>query len=110
MEKFNEKVATSNAQIYKMVMLEQIDDAISTYSELTTTPDKRVDRIKNWWLMEMLIKGFDTDNADISEGDSVVCINTKHTQDNVKASLAISWDELTNEEMELVKSQVKMFN
>lgn len=97
-------------KIYKMVMLEKTDDVISTCSELTATPNKRVADIKEIWLLEKLIQGFDTDNADISEGDSSICISTIHPQDNVSASLAISWDELTDDEMEFVKSQLKMFN
>jgi len=110
MEKFNEKVATENAQIFKVVVLKKTDNVISTYVELTATPNKRVADIKEIWLLEKLIQGFDTDNADISEGDSSVCINTRHPQDNVSASLVISWDMLTDNETEFVKSQVKMFN
>ena len=104
------KVATSNAQIYKMVVLEKTDDVISTHSELTTTPISRVGEIKEIWLLERLIQGFDMANANISEGDSSLCINAKHTEDDVSTSLVISWDELTDDEMEYVKSQLKMFN
>lgn len=110
MEKNFEKVATSNAQIYKMVVLEKTDDVINTCSELTTTPINRVGEIKEIWSLEKLIQGFDMDNADISEGNSSVCISTKHKQDDVYTSLTISWDELTDDEMEYVKSQLKMFN
>lgn len=110
MEKIIKKVATENAQIYKMVMLEMIGDNISTCSELTATPNKRVADIKEIWALEKLIQGFDIDNANISEGDSSICISTRHPQDNVSASLAISWDELTDDEMEYVKNHLKMFN
>lgn len=99
----NEKVATKNAQIFKMVVLEKTDDVISTYSKLITTPISTAGGIKEIWSLERLIQGFDMDNANISEGDSSVCINVKHTQDNVSASLAISWDKLTDYEMELIK-------
>lgn len=110
MEKIFEKVATENAQIFKIVVLKKTDDVINIYSELTITPNKKVEEIKEIWLLENLIKGFDIDNANISEGDSSVCINTRHPQDNVSASLAISWDELTDDEMEYVKNNLKMFN
>lgn len=107
MTKINEKVATENAQIFRMVVLEMIGDNISTCSELTATPNKRVGEIKEVWSLERLIQGFDMDNANISEDNSSLCINAKHTEDNVSASLAISWEELTDNEMELIK---KMFN
>lgn len=103
MKNCNEKVATENAQIFKMVLLKKVGDIISTYSELTITPNKKVEEIKEIWLLENLIKGFDIDNANISEGDSSVCINTRHPQDNVSASLVINWEELTDNEMELIK-------
>ena len=90
-------------KIYRMVVLEMIDDNISTCSELTATPDKRVKAIKEIWSLEKLIQGFDIDNANISDGDSSICINTRHTQDDVSASLAISWDELTDDEIDLIK-------
>lgn len=90
-------------KIYRMVVLEMIDDNISTCSELTATPNERVDEIKEIWFLERLIQGFDMDNANISEGNSSLCINVKHTQDDVSASLAISWDELTDDEIDLIK-------
>lgn len=101
------KVATENAQIYRMIVLKMTDDVISTSSELTASPHKRADEIKEIWSLEMLLQGFDMDNANISEGDSSVCINTKHTEDDVNASLAISWDELTDDEMEYIKNNLK---
>ena len=103
MEKIFEKVATENAQIFRMVVLEMIGDNISTCSELTATPNKIVGEIKEIWSLERLVQGFDMDNANISEGNSSLCINVKHTQDDVSASLAISWDELTDDEMDLIK-------
>lgn len=96
--------------IFKMVVLIMTDNVISTYSELTATPNERVEEIKEIWLLEKLIQGFNIDNADISEGDSSVCVSTKHKQDNVSASLAISWDILTDDEMDFVKNQLKMCN
>ena len=91
-------------KIFRMVVLEMIDDVIRTSSELTATPNKRAKEIKEIWSLEKLIQGFDIDNANISDGDSSVCINnTKHTEDDVYTSLTISWDELTDDEMELIK-------
>lgn len=107
MKNCNEKVATENAQIFKIVVLKKTDDVINIYSELTITPNKKVDKIKEIWSFEKLIQGFDMANANISEGDSSVCINTRHPQDNVSASLAISWDELTDDEMEYIKNNLK---
>lgn len=97
------KVATKNAQIYRMIVLEMIDDVIRTSSELTASPLKRADEIKEIWSLEKLIQGFDIDNANISEGDSSFSVSTKHKQDDVNASLAISWDELTDNEIDLIK-------
>lgn len=110
MNKTIDKVATENAQIYKMVVLEMTNDVISTYSRLTTTPVSTAGGIKEIWSLEKLIQGFDVDNANIDEGDSSICISTEHTEDDVYASLTISWDKLTDDEMEYVKSQLKMFN
>lgn len=90
-------------KIFRMVVLEMIDDVIRTSSELTATPNKRAKEIKEIWSLEKLIQGFDIDNANISDGDSSVCVSAKHKQDDVSASLAISWDELTDDEMELIK-------
>ena len=95
-------------KIYRMVVLEMIDDNISTNSRLTTTPVSTAGGIKDIWSLERLVQGFDVDNANISEGNSSVCVSTKHTQDNVSASLAISWDEITDEEMVLIKGVANM--
>lgn len=92
-----------NTKIYKMVVLEKTDDVISTYSKLTTTPISTAGGIKEIWLLEKLIQGFDVDNANLSEGDTSICINTRYTEDDVSASLAINWEELTDDEMELIK-------
>lgn len=94
-------------KIYRMVVLEMIDDNISTCSELTATPNKRAGEIKEIWSLERLVQGFDMANANISEDNSSLCISASHTQDNVSASLAISWDELTDDEIDLIKN---MFN
>lgn len=103
MLKINENVATKNAQIYKMVVLKMTDDVISTSSELTASPHKRADEIKEIWSLEMLLQGFDVDNADLSEGDSSICTSAGHTEDDVYTSLTISWEKLTDDEIDLIK-------
>lgn len=103
MEKIIEKVATENMQIYKMVVLEMTNEVISTYSRLTTTPVSTAGEIKEIWSLEKLLQGFNMDNANIDEGDSSVCISTAHTEDDVYTSLAINWEELTDNEIDLIK-------
>lgn len=103
MLKINEKVATKNAQIYKMVVLEMTNEVISTYSRLTTTPVSTAGGIKEIWSLEKLIQGFDMTNADLSEGDSSICTSAGHTEDDVYTSLTISWEKLTDDEIDLIK-------
>lgn len=94
-------------KIYKMVVLEMTNDVISTYSRLTTTPVSTAEDIKEIWSLEKLIQGFDVDNADLSEDDSSICTSAGHTEDDVYTSLTISWAELTDDEIDLIKD---MFN
>lgn len=104
MEKINEKVATVNAQnnsIYKMFILSKsVDDEFESSTELTGTPNKRANQIKDMWLVNMALNGFDTTNPEVEIADSTMVVTIPNWV------LCIYWDELTDDEYDLIKGHI----
>ena len=62
------KVATKNAQIYKMVVSTRTDDFTMVNAELTDNPIKRSKQIADGWLVSKALEDYDTPNAIVEEG------------------------------------------
>lgn len=108
MTKFNEKVAT-NAQknIYKVMVSARINDFNIVKAELTDDPIKRSKQIADSWLVSMALENYDTPNAIVEKDDCYLTIFVHHLSNDFDANLVITWEELDDNEVELVKG---MFN
>lgn len=104
MEKFNEKVAT-NAQknIYKMVVSTRTDDFTMVNAELTDNPITRSKQIADGWLASKALEDYDTPNAIVEEDDCYLTIFVHHLSNDFDTNLVITWDMLTDDEIELIK-------
>lgn len=102
------KVAT-NAQknIYKMVVSTRTDDLIMFNAELTDNPIKRSKQIADGWLVSKALEDYDTPNAIVEEDDCYLTMVVNHLSNDFNSKLVITWNKLTDDEIELVKG---MFN
>lgn len=103
MKKSNETVATENAQIYKMVVSTRTDDFTMVNAELTDNPIKRSKQIADGWLVSKALEDYDTPNAIVEEGDCYLTIFVHHLSNDFDTNLVITWDKLTDNEIDLIK-------
>jgi hypothetical protein len=76
-------------------------------AELTDNPIKRSKQIADGWLVSKALEDYDTPNAIVEEDDCYLTMVVNHLSNDFDSNLVITWDELTDDEVELVKG---MFN
>lgn len=96
-----------NDSIYKLFVMAKVGWGGETNMEITKNPAKRAEQIKDMWLVNMAMNDYDTPNADVTNTNSTMVVDVISMDNGSAASLIISWDKITDDEMELVKSQLK---
>lgn len=93
--------------IYKMVVSTRTDDMTMVNAELSNNPIKRSKQIADGWLASKALEDYDAPNAIVEEDDCYLTIFVHHLSNDFDSHLVITWKELTDDEVELVKG---MFN
>lgn len=92
-----------NDSIYKLFVMAKVGWGGETNMEITKNPAKRAEQIKDMWLVNMAMNDYDTPNADVTNTNSTMVVDVISMDNGSAASLIISWEEVTEEEMELIK-------
>lgn len=97
-----------NDSIYKLFVMAKVGWGGETNMEITKNPAKRAEQIKDMWLVNMAMNDYDTPNADVTNTNSTMVVDVISMDNGSAASLIISWEEVTEEEIELFKGVANM--